>query len=201
MTEQQAVSNYYKKVRGNPPRPTTVFGLERAASQGILAADVAIDLGCGEGRDLAAMLKHPWTVWAYDIQPEAVELVQSRFPGENHSRLHVERGDLATLKLPMNHFVNASFSLPFVAQSEFFATWASIESSLKPGGHFAGQLFGEREEGWDYLEKFSRVEKNRLPELFANFDILHLDEIDGPGVDASGHKKYWHVFNIVARKK
>ena len=47
---------------------------------------------------------------------------------------------------PACDLVNASFSLPFGAPYRFEEVWRRIVDSLRPGGRFCGQLFGDRDE-------------------------------------------------------
>jgi hypothetical protein len=37
---------------------------------------------------------------------------------------------------------HSGFSLPFYAPDDFAAVWKGIREALRPGGVFAGQLFG-----------------------------------------------------------
>jgi hypothetical protein len=96
-------------------------------------------------------------------------------------------------------FVNASFALPFCDPSHFPALWSWITTVLSPGGRFAGQFFGDRDE-WCPIRPASHVTRAQLESLLAPFAIEYLDEVEKRGDDAMGGTKYHHVFHVVARR-
>jgi hypothetical protein len=94
--------------------------------------------------------------------------------------------------------VNASFSLPFCPQQEFTRVWQKIVDSLRPGGRFCGQLFGEHD---DWAGSGVVVQtRAELRGLLAPFEVELLDEFDQDGKTAVGTRKHWHVYHLVARK-
>ena len=99
---------------------------------------------------------------------------------------------------PRCDLVTSSFALPFCPPERFPALWRRIVASLRPGGRFAGQLFGERDE-WagDGLTVQTRAELDRLLEPFA---VEHLEELEEDGRTAVGDPKHWHLYHVVARK-
>ena len=70
MTEWSA---YYDAVRDRPPHETLLEALESFAEPGL-----AVDLGCGEGRDTAELLRRGWHVVAIDAEAEAIARVRAR---------------------------------------------------------------------------------------------------------------------------
>ena len=58
---------YYKAVNNRPPRKTLLTALAAFDKPG-----VAIDLGCGEGRDTVEILRQNWAVLAIDQNPDAI---------------------------------------------------------------------------------------------------------------------------------
>ena len=76
---------------------------------------------------------------------------------------------------------------------------------MKPGGRFAGQLFGVND-SWvnqsaDGLLRtyHTRAEVESLLQS-AGLVPEHFEEVEKPGKTAMGEDKYWHVFHIVARR-
>ncbi len=51
---------YYTATEGRPPRPTLLAALDRFAAEGICG--IAVDLGCGDGRDAIELLRRGWRV-------------------------------------------------------------------------------------------------------------------------------------------
>ena len=72
-------------------------------------------------------------------------------------------------------------------------------AALRPGGRFAGQLFGERGD-WTGAG-VTTLTRERLGELLAPFEVERLDEIDADGKTAVGAERHWHLFHVVARKR
>ena len=64
---------YYDVVANRPPRKTLLTTLAAFEEPG-----VAIDLGCGEGRDTVEMLRQNWAVLAIDQNPDAIASLRNR---------------------------------------------------------------------------------------------------------------------------
>ena len=112
MTEDKSAgwAAYYEKLRDRPPRRTLLAALDRF---GPPAADaLAIDLGCGDGRDVIEMLRRGWKVVAVDAEPEALRQLQARPlpPGSDVTPIVARLEDVP---LPIGlSLVNSSFALP-----------------------------------------------------------------------------------------
>lgn len=161
----------------------------------------AIDLACGEGRDTAELLSRGWNVTAIDGHPEAIARIHARpdIPREARARLDVRFAMMEDAALPACDLLNASFALPFCEPAKFDALWARITASIRPGGRFAGQFFGERDD-WASLPDRTHHTRAQVERLLAPFDIEMLNEEEKDGQDALQHPKHWHVFHVVARR-
>ncbi|HVM70104.1 MAG TPA: class I SAM-dependent methyltransferase [Gaiellaceae bacterium] len=181
----------YYDAAGEEPRPTLRRALALFAAPG-----VAVDLGCGTGRDTFPLLAAGWEVHAIDAEPAAIERLLAAAPAND--RLHVRVARFEEAAWPRCDLVTSSFALPFCPPERFPALWRRIVASLRPGGRFAGQLFGERDE-WagDGLTVQTRAELDRLLEPFA---VEHLEELEEDGRTAVGDPKHWHLYHVVARK-
>lgn len=103
--------------------------------------------------------------------------------------------------LPRNaDLINASFALPFCKPESFGELWAWIVRTLRPGGRFSGQIFGDRDE-WAPIRPASHRTREQALRLFDGFDLERFDEVEKVGCDGVGGKKQHHIFHIVARKK
>jgi tellurite methyltransferase len=78
MTEDKSAgwAAYYEKLRERPPRRTLITALDRFGPAA--AGSLAVDLGCGDGRDVVEMLRRGWRVVAVDAEPEALKQLQER---------------------------------------------------------------------------------------------------------------------------
>jgi hypothetical protein len=102
--------------------------------------------------------------------------------------------------------VHAGFSLPFVAAADFPALWERIVRAIRPGGLFAGQLFGPND---SFLREspagsMNAHARDAVDRLLAPFDVLSIAEEERDGVigtPPNERAKHWHVFHLVARRR
>jgi len=184
--------NRYYAAAGTDPRDTLLDAVSRFDHPGL-----AVDLGCGNGRDTLELLRRGWRVTAIDGQREAIELLRAQ-AGED-PRLETHVATYADATWPASDLVNASWSLAFCAPDVFASVWQRIVSSLREGGRFCGQLFGDRD-GWAPADDVTFLPRNQAEELFAKFELERFEEVDEDSQTATGDAKHWHVFHVVARR-
>jgi len=198
---------YFRVMHGKPARETLVKALEfHEKSGGVVEQKLAIDLGCGEGRDALELLRRGWTVRAVDSHAMGIDMLLLRVAEEERTRLRTfvsgfESEDWSQGMDGRIALVNASFSLPFCGPEEFDAVWKRIVDVIRGGGgRFAGQLFGDRDT-WATLPDRTHHARAALDRLFDAFVLEELREEEKDDKDALGNPKHWHVFHIVARKR
>ncbi len=194
--------DYYKAVEGRPPRETLLFALSCFDQESTPVTDrFAIDLGCGDGRDTVELLRRGWRVLGIDAQPEAIDRLISRpgIPLEHLQTQVVRFQDLVSLPERVD-LINASFSLQFCPQEDFPALWSKIVTALRSGGRFCGQLLGDRD-SWAQYANMSYHTVHQVESLLQPFELEMFEEEEHPGKTALGEEKYWHIFQIVARKQ
>ena len=186
----------YYEAAGDDPRGTLRRALERL---GPGAGRLAVDLGCGSGRDTAEMLRRGWRVLAIDSEQQAIERLLAREDVDLDS-LEVRVARFEEAEWPQAHLVNSSFALPFCPPEAFPAVWERIVDSLPPGGCFSGQLFGDRD-GWSDEAELTFQTRAEALELLQGFELERFDELEEDGSTALGVPKHWHLFHVVARKR
>src|SRR6185312_5008202 len=67
--------DYYERTAGRPPRRTLLAALAGFPSA---PGRVAVDLGCGDGRDTVELLRRGWSVLAIDAEPAAIARLHAR---------------------------------------------------------------------------------------------------------------------------
>ena len=190
---------YYRRTGARPPRPTLLFALDRFARPG-----VAVDLGCGGGRDVVEMLRRGWTVHGIDQAASAGEetlaradLPDARLPESgSFSFIHARSEDAVW---PQCNLTNSSFALPLCAPEAFPRLWRNITDRLNPGGRFAGQLYGPKDT-WFGREGMTFHSRAEVEALLQGWDVELLDEEEDDGVTPRGQTKHWHIWHIVARR-
>ena len=190
-------AGYYEKLRDRPPRRTLVAALDKF---GPPSADaLAIDLGCGDGRDIVELLRRGWRVVAVDAEPEALRRLGERhLPGAERITPIVAR--LEEVPLPIGvQLVNSSFAMPLCEPAAFGALWDRIREALPAGGRFSAQWYGPRD-SWFGRPGMTFVSRDEALELLKGFDVEMFEEEEDDGVTPRGQAKHWHIFHIVARK-
>src|SRR5690606_20023189 len=158
--------SYYERTGSRPPRETLLFALDRFEAEH-LPGDrrFAIDLGCGNGRDTIEMLRRGWRVLAIDAEQSAIDGLLARPDLPPDPRLETLVSRFEDADWPAADLVNSSFALPFCPPDRFPELWRRIIASLRPGGRFSGQLFGDRDswvgrQGITFLSRTQRSEEH-----------------------------------------
>jgi tellurite methyltransferase len=194
----------YYDAAGEQPRATLLFALERfeaeagAKGRGLFA----VDLGCGTGRDTVELLRRGWRVLAIDAEAEAIHRLLRRGDLDSDSavRLATRVARFENAGWPEADLINSSYALPFCPPHQFGAVWHRVVASLRPGGRFSAQLFGDRD-GWATQPDMSFQTREDAEELLRGLEVEHFDEVEEDGQTAVGDPKHWHLFQVVARKR
>lgn len=192
--------SYYEAVAGTPPRDTLVTALDAWEAEFPDAADKhGVDLGCGEGRDTVEFLRRGWRVLAVDSEPAALAWLRGRDDLPATGALTTRLAAIEDTDWDKADVVNASFVLPFCPPPRFDGLWRRIVASLRPGGRFAGNLFGP-DDTWAGPD-LTIVTRGELDDRLAPFELDHFEEINRDGEDAKGLGKHWHLFSVVGRRR
>jgi tellurite methyltransferase len=140
-------------------------------------------------------------VLALDGQAEAIRRLERRpdLPADWQSRLETRVSSFEAAVWLETDLVNSSFALPFCRPEAFPSLWSRIVASLRPGGRFCGQLFGDRD-GWSDEDEMTFLRRASLDELLDGLDVERLDEVEEDGPTAIGDAKHWHLYHVVVRK-
>ena len=187
---------YYDQQGDREPREQLLHALASFEAEGVTGT--AVDLGCGQGIETAAMLARGWTVTAIDAQEEGIRRLRERVPMGSEDRLTARVSRMEDAELPACDMVHASFSLPFCRPEAFPALWSRVHGALQPGGRFVGQLFGDRDT-WAADPEMTFFDIDAARALFDGLTVESFEEEDADGEAFSG-PKHWHVFHVIARR-
>jgi len=189
---------YYQQLRDRPPRRTLVKALDLFGN--VPADSLAIDLGCGDGRDVVELLRRGWNVVAVDAEPEALRQLAARnLPGAE--RITPVQARLEEVPLPLGvRLVNSSFAMPLCEPEAFHTLWQRIREALPPGGRFSAQWYGPRD-SWRGRPGMSFLERDEALALLDGLEIEMFEEEEADGVTPRGNAKHWHIFHVVARQR
>lgn len=182
---------YVAFTSGDPPRP-----LHQVALACFTEPGTAVDLGCGAGNETLDLLDRGWQVHAVDSSAAALAEVSRR--AGSRRRLTLERSDLWDARPPVADLVFAGFSLFFAPPERFAETWTVVTRSVRPGGLFAGQLLGVRDD-WARQPEISAQDDAEVQALLDGWSVERLDEVEYDGRAMSG-PKHWHHYDVLARR-
>jgi SAM-dependent methyltransferase len=191
--------SYYRWTSKRPPRELLLQTLNHLDWEGrVRRRREAIEIGFGAGTDALELLRRGWRVLAIDGQETAARFLARRVPPRLRPSLTTVVAPMEGLELPPADLVYASFSLPFCAPSRFSELWKNIRTSLRPGGHFAGQLFGDHDE-WAGNRDFTFCRRADVERLAHGFKVELLRETVEDGMSFRG-PKHWHYFDLILEK-
>jgi tellurite methyltransferase len=192
-------SGYYRWTADRPPRELLLRTLDHIEWEGrARRRRSAIDLGCGAGTDSLELLRRGWKVCSIDQEPLALRFLSRRVPARQRTLVDLRVARMEGASLPRADLVYASFSLPFCAPAEFPDLWGRIRRALVPGGHFAGQLFGNRDE-WAGKRPMTFHTVRQVRTLTRGYRIELLRESEEEGRSYEG-PKHWHYFDLILEK-
>lgn len=192
---------YYEKTQNRSPDTTLEFAQSRVSGD---LPKIAIDCGCGAGRNTELLRKCGFEVFAFDPDEEAITIYSKRF--EKDSDAHFTIDSFQSFEYPQASLIVASYSLFFCPAEDFDESWRRIRASLIPGGVFYGTFLGTKD-SWAIdggiqngtLPVISHAE-NEVRNLFEGFEIERFDERDFDGKTANGSEKHWHIYSIIAKR-
>ena len=200
-------SQFYTEQHGRDVRATFLAGLESWGGGGAAdgpaggtaaRAGDAVDLGCGDGVETRYLAERGWNVLATDADPGVEERVRATVGDELMERVQIRSAPFESLgPIPASDFIYAGFALPFCDPGHFPYLWADIREALRPGGVFAGELFGPHD-SWFGRPRMNFHDAEGVSRMLAGLEVLRLVEDDRQGASFEG-PKHWHVFHIVAR--
>lgn len=193
MPQEPNWKDYYKKTIGIPPRPILVSALPHVRKKGL-----ALDIGAGALNDSRYLLKQGFDgVVAVDPAGQFVEISKSisdkHFSAENTS---IQKYDFRSNTFDI---VNAGYSLPFISPEDFMLVWYKIYNSLKDGGIFCGQLFGEHDD-WSSNTSMTFQSRKDIQNLLSRFEVIEFTEEEKDEMPAVGKEKHWHLFHFILKK-
>jgi len=209
-------ASYLQGTEGAPPRAQLLVAIG-AVRSALVSSDGrrlrALDVGCGPGREVVALLDAGFDVDAFDPYPEMLtrtrNMLVERGMGDalTDGRVRLWLGTLESeaenLGPHAYDLLHAGFVLPFVRPIAFDSCWHALVASLREGGVFAGQFFGPNDEFVRAAGEgdMTSHRTEEIDELFTGWDVLEREEIERDGAIGRGKAKRWHVHHVVAVRR
>ncbi len=194
---------YYQMVEAAKAGPSKLLLkalalIEADGTEAQTAPALAVDLGCGTGKDSAELLRRNWRVLATDFSQAGIDGLLARPEATQYKdNLETRVASFAKTTWSDAALVVALLSLPYGPAETFDAVWQALVSSLVPGGYFVGQLFGpDHYKGMNHVVRRTRSEVDKMLE---GLEVLHLEEFS-QAVEHEGETTHYNYFEIIARR-
>lgn len=187
----QSWEKYYQEHIKVPVRPLLLQALKKLQP----SVGIALDLGAGTGNETLYLLKQGWTIYAIDVQPSAICLIEQRAKKENiDTKLTAIQENFENIDwntLPNFDLILASYSLPFVEPKTFASLWQHITNHLNPGGIFVLNLFTKdcKKFSSSLMQSMTLLTTDQVNELLKPF-YIHYYKKDAETFDIIAVKKY-----------
>lgn len=192
-------AKYFLRNKGRDLRP--LFQKALLFANDMILDKTALDIGSGIGIETLALLKMGYRVTAIDHEIASQGHIENELTSDERLNFQFILSDFANFSFDQQyHFVWAYLSLPFCKKESFRRVMFESINSVKKGGIFAGSFFGDQDD-WSISNHVNGLFKKQLEDYFTNFEILELDEIFEKQNRAGSDEKFWHLVNIIARKK
>lgn len=158
----------------------------------------AYDIGCGPGNESNYIIEKGIQLNAFDYNKECLDLIEERFPNLKTStkfkfvHTKIENIDWQPVDLIVSIKV-----LSFLKKDDFFKTLEKLKNAVNNKGVVVLNFFGE-EDDWQEL---SLVTKDKIEEIFKEFNFLHFEETVSKQSIVSGGFKKGHIIELIAQKK
>lgn len=195
MEKQSVWLSYYQNRKKNV-RSEVVKAIKYVANKN---KKYALDLGSGNFEESAYLLQQGFSVVAVD--PEKI-LLETAFLLSS-SMFYFECVKIEEYDFPKDFFdfVCANYSLPWVPKESMLTVFEKIRCSLKDGGIFCFQLFGDKDDwSFDDQNKTSFYSESEIMSFIKNFKIVDFKEVNKNKKTVRGTKKYWHIYDVIVKK-
>lgn len=187
---------YYETTQDAEPHQNVVMFLRKSIKPGI-----AVDLGCGAGRDTVLLLKHGWTVISYDINNNA-QYILDRITPEEKGRFTFVKARHQDAEIPKCDLVVANDSMHYLSKDEFKAVVDKIYDSLNPNGNFVAEFLGNRDDWAKNDPNNAFISLKDLKEVLGNrFELEAFREHEFEKPTLEGEQKHWHTVSVITRAK
>ncbi len=190
-------NEYYKNTISKSPSKILAKYFDLGLDSNSKGNKIAIDLGCGVGNDTIYLLKKNYKVIAVDKEVSVIDFIKSRI--SDTSKLDFIIDSFENVKLNKANLIISNLSIYFCKPKYFNRLCNEITNNIVEGGYFVGNFLG-KEDDWSIDTNRTFINKEQLDIIFKNFEIVFFKEKKFNRQTVKGKMKFWHIFQIIARK-
>lgn len=198
------IDDYYQATENRELRRSLITAVEKVKAR--FNDVVAVDCGCGAGRDIAFLSDQGFTVYGFDLESEAIRRCQQRFA--TSEQVYLKQASFSDFSFPRAELISADASLFYCPENDFTMVWQKICGALAPGGVFVGSFLGERDttasaeyEPEKYWPDVMAVNEAELRQYLTQFNVLQWTEHELDGKTPEGKDHHWHIFELILEKR
>jgi tellurite methyltransferase len=180
MSSSDHWDTYLERTKNLGPRPLLLKTLP------FVSGRRALDVGAGALNDSRYLSTLGFLVTALDRNP-SIEGINVPVEKRVCSFHEYEYGE------NIFDLISAQGSLPFCDPVHFRSVVARIFKALAINGVFCGQFFGHLD-GWSHRSDMTFLTRVEVEVTLSKLEVILLDE------ERYSRKKFWHVYNVIARK-
>ena len=75
-----------------------------------------------------------------------------------------------------------------------------LQIHFQKDGYFVGNFLGTKDTWAKTNDNLIFLTKQEVKSLFNEFDLIQFNEIEKDAIIASGEKKHWHIYDVIAKK-
>lgn len=196
MSKVHSWSKYYASVSSNPPSKNLVDALAYVKNK-----YNALELGAGTPTNSILLLENGFHVTALDKELEAETFFDNL---KQNPKFEFVLRSMEDFEYKENTYdlVSAQRALPFLENKNVLVEVVNkIKNSLTRSGIFVGNFFGPNDTWSKEGKEMAFVNKEEIEEMFSDMEIIKLKEKEEDSQTAAGTPHYWHVFQVIVRKK
>ena len=158
-----------------------------------------IDLGCGSGNDTIYLLKKNYFVTAVDKEQDVIDIIKNRISDTSNLKFIIEKFENIKLEENQADLVVSNLSIYFCNPKFFEKFCNEFTNAISKNGYFVGNFLGKEDE-WSKDTNRTFVNEKEIKDIFKDFNIIYFNEKKYKKITAKGNMKFWHVYEIIAKK-
>lgn len=185
---------YIEKTSEMPPRPLLVESLQYVQNK-----SQALDVGAGALMDSKYLLSEGF-IQVTAIDPDKTSLEKANLV--QASNFYFVNEPLEVIDLPSETYdlISAQNALTYITPKDFNHVIDKLKNSLKKGGIFVIDTFGEYDENILPNSDMARLSKTEIQNLFSDMEIIKFTEKEEDKESVLGKMKHFHKINLILRK-
>ena len=194
MATENGMDEFYEKTKDERPHKNVVWFVKNQKNPG-----VAVDLGCGAGRDSILLLQNGWTVHSFDLNDNE-HFFEERLTEDEKKRFTFHQVSHQDAVIPKCDLVIANFSMQYLTKQEFVSVLEKICNSLNKHGHFLAILWGDKDQWAQDAKGKAFLSKDELEkEIKDKFNIEFCEEWTKNNLTiGDGTTKFGHMISLIA---